>query len=103
MNKYKKIIQFILIIILAGAIFFFGFDLYKRNKEINRLKEQVEQKEKNSEDCYNIMTEKNAYIIELEQQIAEKDKTIQDNQSKIEELETKNKQLSNEVTTLKKN
>lgn len=103
MNKYKKTIQFILIIILTGAIFFFGFDLYKRNKEINRLKEQVEQKEKNSEDCYNTMTEKNAYIIELEQQIAEKDKTIQDNQSKIEELETKNKQLSNEVTTLKKN
>lgn len=102
-DRDKKIIKYILIIGIIFSFAGFGFDIYTRNKKIDRLKEQIEIKEKNTDDCYNIMADKNAYIIQLEQQVEEKDKTIQDSQSKIEELENKNKQLSNELTTLKKN
>ena len=100
----KKFLSYTLIIVGAiGVIFGICFSIYIKDKEIARLKEQVEIKEKYVDECYNIVTDKNAYVITLENQIVEKDKTIQDSQSKIEELETKNKQLSNEVNTLKKN
>ena len=100
----KKFLSYTLIIVgVIGVIFGICFSIYTKDKEITRLKEQVEIKEKYVDECYNIVTDKNAYVITLENQIVEKDKTIQDSQSKIEELETKNRQLSNEVNTLKKN
>ena len=94
------------IIIIIGCIFIlFGLGILIYNlgyQEINRLKKQIIQKEANAEECYNIVTEKNNYILELEQQLEEKDKIIQENQFQIEELEVQKQQLSDEVTALKK-
>ena len=100
----KKIIIKI-IVIIGSALILFGLGILIYNlgcQEINRLKKQITQKEANAEECYNIVTEKNNYILELEQQLEEKDKIIQENQFQIEELEVQKQQLSDEITTLKK-
>lgn len=101
--NYKKFLKYLVIIGIIFSFIGFGFDVYFKNKEINKLKEQIKIEEKNTEDCYNIMTNKNTDIIELEKQLEKKDKIIQNNQSKIEELKSQNKKLANEVSTLKKN
>ena len=101
--NYKKFLKYLVIIGIIFSFIGLGFDVYFKNKELNKLKEQIKIEEKNTEDCYNIMTNKNTDIIELEKQLEKKDKIIQNNQSKIEELKSQNKKLANEVSTLKKN
>ena len=63
----KKFLSYTLIIVGAiGVIFGICFSIYTKDKEITRLKKQVEIKEKYVDECYNIVTDKNAYVITLE-------------------------------------
>lgn len=102
MNK-KNILKYLLYIILPILFFSLLFKNYINNEQIKKTNNQIEQEKQQVKNCYNLMTEKNLNILELEKEIEEKDKIIQNNNLKIEELESKNKQLTNENNNLKKN